>query len=117
MTNDSERRSAAQEGQAESDGYRQKVLLHLKEREQRMQEIERELLQVTFRLKECGVQRLARLGNVEKLLRGEKHRKQLHEERVRLNGLLEEARREVQSARERLEMIEEELREARDSDA
>ncbi len=104
---------ASRNEREELERYRQKVLHQLKEREQRMQEVEKGLLQVAFRLKECGVQRLARQGNVEKLMRGEKQRKDLNSERDRLSRLLDEARADVHLARERLEMAEEDLRKLR----
>lgn len=99
----------------ELEAYREKVLEHLKEREQKMQEIEREISKVTFMLKEYGVQKLARTGDARAIMRGENFRGGLNRERARLVRKLEEARGDVALARDRLIMADAELLEARQS--
>lgn len=93
--------------------YRDKVLEHLKEREQRMQEIEKEFSKVVFMLKEYGVQKLVRTGDVRAIMRGEAFRGSLSKERDKLNLKLTEARTDVALARERLVLADNEIVDAR----
>lgn len=99
----------------ELEAYRDKVLQHLRERELKMQELEKEVAQVAFMLKEYGVQKLARTGDARSLIRGEKFRGELSRERQRLDRRLEEARNDVGLARERLAAAETELAEMKAS--
>lgn len=110
MTNDSDDRESVSDEVRELEAYREKVLHHLREREQRMHDIEKELQHVLSTLKGCSVQRFARTGNVEKLMASEGHRKNLSNQKSELRTRLDDARNEVKLARERLELAEVEIR-------
>jgi predicted nucleic acid-binding Zn-ribbon protein len=99
----------------ELQAYREKILEHLKEREHRMQDIEKELSKVAFMLKEYGVQKLVRSGNVRVIMRGEAFREGLSKDRDKLIRKLTEARSEVALARERLALADSDIVEAKRS--
>lgn len=102
----------ANEEVRELEAYRDKVLHHLREREQRVHEIEKELQQILSTLKGCSVQRFARTGNIERLMASETHRKSLSQQKTALKLRLDEARTELKLARERLDLADSEIRDA-----
>ena len=118
MTNEHDNEHAAvSDEMRELEAYRDKVLHHLREREQRMHDIERELQQILSTLKGCSVQRFACAGNVEKIIASEAHRKNLSSQKTSLKTRLDDARNEVKLARERLDLAEVEIREALEAEA
>lgn len=99
----------ASEESSELLAYREKVLGLLREREQRMQQIEEEYSRIRGLLKKNNIHIVARSGSVDKLIAAEKNRRQLQAKNESLKLDIEKVRVEVQQARERLEMVESEL--------
>ena len=94
--------------QQEEDEYRKRVIEELKRREERLSEIESEISKKMYMITEYGSGKKVISGDSSVIRASHAYRSKLRTELVGLKKKREELLQEVEMAKERLSMIEEE---------
>lgn len=87
----------------------EKVLRELRSREERLADLEKRCAEMELKLREWSLERVVKLGDVRQVRMAEQFRGKIGADFERLSAARSEARDDVERARERKRMLEQEL--------